>query len=119
MKHLLKKYEKFLSIHHYITFLRRQPEHMQHVYAAIFAGSITMIIAAFILYVDYGFWHETYSRQEVIEVKDTTEPMVTVQSPGDMMGGFFKEARDRVQTINISSPSNVLKGTDSYTREDN
>ena len=68
---LMKKYG---SIKHYIAFLRRQPAHMQHIYAVIFAGSITALLAAIILYVDYGFWHERYVRNEEAATLETKDP---------------------------------------------
>lgn len=90
-------------------------------YAAIFAGSITVIIAGVILYVDYGFWHEKYRRSDVVEISDTKtvdDPMVTVVSPTAMIGSFFKEASEKVKTINFSVPDGILEGKDSYTREE-
>ena len=118
MKHFLKKHERFLSVYHYIALLRRQPEHLQHLYAIIFAGSITILLAAVILYVDYGFWHEKYSRADGIEVIDTTEPMVTVRSPGDMIGSFFTEASNKLKTIDVSASAEVLTGKETYTNEE-
>lgn len=120
MKRILKKYEKYLSIRHYISVLRRQPAHMQHVYAIIFAGSITALIAGIILYADYGFWHEKYSRSEVLEIQeetDTTDPMVTVESPAKMIGGFFREASLKLKSIDVSVPEGLLEGSDSYSRD--
>ena len=121
MKHFLRKHGRFLSLQHYIAVLRKQPEHMKQVYAAAFAGCITVIIAGVILYVDYGFWHEKYRRSDVIElvdVKTVNDPMVTVVSPTAMIGGFFKEASEKVKTINFSVPDGILEGKDSYTREE-
>lgn len=121
MKRILKKYEKYLSIRHYISVLRRQPAHMQHVYAIIFAGSITALIAGVILYTDYGFWREKYNRNEVLEVQeetDTTDPMVTVESPAKMIGGFFREASVKLKSIDVTVPDGLLEGKDNYTREE-
>ncbi len=121
MKRILKKYETYLSIRHYISVLRRQPAHMQHVYAIIFAGSITALIAGVILYTDYGFWREKYNRNEVLEVQvetDTTDPMVTVESPAKMIGGFFREASVKLKSIDVTVPDGLLEGKDNYTREE-
>lgn len=90
---------------------------MQHVYAATFAGAITALAAATILYFDYGFWHERYSRNEVVEVQTVNDPLVTVQSPGEMIGGFFKEASQKLKAINTSS-SSILEGKETYKREE-
>ena len=116
MKGSLKKYEKYLDFRHYFVVLKRQPLHMQHIYAAIFAGSITFLLAITILYFDYGFWHERYRRDEVLET-DTASQQVAVQSPGDMIGGFLKEAGEKLKTIDISG-SNLLEGKDVYMKDD-
>jgi uncharacterized membrane protein YraQ (UPF0718 family) len=120
MKHLLKKYERMLSIHHYIAVLRRQPVHMQHVYAAVFAGLVTVILASYILYMDYGFWHEKYNRNDeallVTEVAPVTVDSEEVLSPGEMIQGFFKEASDKFKTVGTSNPA-FLEGKDTYTKE--
>jgi hypothetical protein len=117
MKRRLKKYT---SLTHYIEFLRRQPEHMQHIYAVIFAGSITLMLAFVILYVDYGFWHETYVRGEVetisLENSQPNKPEANVQSPKDMLGDFFKEAAEKLERISISSTT-LPTGKDTYKRE--
>ena len=90
---------------------------MQQVYAVLFSGAITMGVAAFILYSDYGFWRETYNRNDIVEGKKTVkETVVDVQSPGDMMGDFLREAKAKVKTINVSS-SNILQGKDVYNKE--
>jgi hypothetical protein len=91
---------------------------MQHLYAILFAGCITGLIAMVILYFDYGFWHERYTRAEdIVEVHTTGDPMVTVQSPGEMIGGFFREASDKLKNINVSSTS-LLEGKDTYSRDE-
>ncbi len=121
MKRSLKKYEKYLSVHHYLSVMRRQPAHMRHVYAAVISGTITMFIAAIILYFDYGFWHEKYLRAEAVEtideMKDTGTSSVTVQSPSEMVGAFFREASEKIKVINLDRPS-FLDGKDVYRKED-
>lgn len=112
--------KRYFSIKHYLTFLRKQPEHMQHVYAVTFASVITVIFAAVILYVDYGFWHERYDRNEVVTVKDTevrTDQMVTVQSPGAMISSFFKEASLQLDAINAKGAP-FLRGKDEFVRDE-
>lgn len=120
MKRFLKKYERMLSIHHYIAVLRRQPVHVQHVYAALFAGLITVILASYILYVDYGFWHEKYSRNEeallVVEAAPEKVSSESVLSPGEMIQGFFKEASDKFKAVGTSE-SAFLEGKDTYIKE--
>jgi hypothetical protein len=118
MNRAIKKYEKYLSPHHYLAVLRRAPVHMQHAYAALFAGVITTILTSVVLYFDYGFWHDKYNRDEVVETQTTGDPLVTVKSPGEMIGSFFKEAGDKIKTINVSS-STLPTGKENYTREEN
>lgn len=121
MKWSLKHYKKYLSTHHYIVILRRQPAHIQHMYAALFAGTITMLFAVIILYFDYGFWHEKYSRNEIgIEVYSATSTdndTVIVSSPSDMIGNFVKEARDKLHGIS-NGKADILEGKDTYIREE-
>jgi hypothetical protein len=90
---------------------------MQHVYAAVFAGSITMLIAAFILYADYGFWHERYVRDDLTQVASTLE--VATQKPesiGEMSSRFFGEAKERLQNIDTTG-KDLLKGKETYKAE--
>jgi hypothetical protein len=116
MKRRLKKYT---SLTHYIEFLRRQPEHMQHIYAVIFAGSITLMLAFVILYVDYGFWHERYIREDLTVVSTSTTlstPTTPPESPGEMLGRFLGEAKDRFKAIDTSG-KDMLQGTETYTND--
>lgn len=112
----MKFYKKYFSLKHWLAFLRRQPNHMQHMYALLFSGVVTAILGAAILYFDYGFWHERYSRSEVMvtntEVK--AAPEVTTISPGEMLGSFFKEATIRVQAIKETT---ILEGKEIYLKE--
>ena len=94
---------------------------MQHVYAATFAGSVTLLIAIAILYFDYGLWHERYRRTDDIVVTSKQEQgqdqsLITVQSPGEMIGAFIKEATVKIKAIDTSG-ANVLKGKDVYNKE--
>jgi len=122
MKRYIKKYQKYISIHHYISVAKQQPAHIQRVYAATFAGIVTGLVAVAILYFDYGFWHERYSRTEQLTTssvltKTVDEDMVTVQSPGEMIGDFFKEASTKLQTIKVTRPD-MLEGKEVYTKEE-
>ncbi len=94
---------------------------MQHVYAATFAGSVTLLIAVAILYFDYGLWHEKYRRTDDVVTTSKQEQvqddsLITVQSPGEMIGTFIKEATVKIKAIDTSG-ANVLKGKDVYTKE--
>lgn len=105
--------KKYTSLKNYIAFLRRQPLHMQHVYAFIFAGTITVLIASVILYADYGFWHEKYSDKAIAVSTSTTT--VAPESPMDMLSRFFDEAKTQLHNINTSG-SKLLEGKETYIR---
>ena len=112
MKKHLKRYTSFKN---YIDFLRRQPRHMQHVYAFVFSGAVTSLIAAIILYTDYGFWHEKYSSDALKkEVASTTQVMP--ESPVEMLSKFFDEAKVQLRGINVSS-SSLFEGKETYSKE--
>jgi hypothetical protein len=96
MKKILKRYT---SLANYIAFLRRQSKHMQHVYALTIAGVITAGIASVILYVDYGFWHEQYKREDTLSIVEDKSVEVS-ESPSEMMSKFFQEAKVQIQSIN-------------------
>jgi hypothetical protein len=117
----MSKYKKYFRTEHYITHLKKQPEHIQNVYAVLFASVITLFLGALILYFDYGFWRDTYSRTEVIQEEkksvDTGDPMVTISSPGSMIQDFFSEAKEKIQNINLEKPSSLLEAKESYTKE--
>jgi hypothetical protein len=113
----MKFYKKYFSLRHWLAFLRRQPTHMQHMYAVTFAGLVTAMLGALILYFDYGFWHERYSRSESTRIEAKQEPakeVVQASSPGDMMGSFFKEASERIGAIKDIRP---LEGKEVYVKE--
>jgi hypothetical protein len=83
-------------------------------YAAFFAGVITLLLGLVILYFDYDLWNEKYSRREdALEeiVSAPTSDAVSSQSPQDMMSDFFKEASQKLNAIN-------LNGTETYTKEE-
>lgn len=105
MKFRLKNF----SARHYVHFMRRQSKHIQHLHALAFAGIITSLIAGFILYTDYGFWHETYSRKSEVT---TTEDSRTI---GESWGGFFSEAKMKFNAIGTVGVD-LLEGKETFTR---
>lgn len=111
----MKPYKKYLSVRHWVAFLRRQPRHMQHVYAAIFSGVVTALLAAIILYYDYGFWRDKYSASDSVIVT-ASEPEVTSISPGEMMDGFLKEVGMRMQALK-STKDTLLEGKEIYVND--
>ncbi|MBP6948542.1 MAG: hypothetical protein KBC41_00170 [Candidatus Pacebacteria bacterium] len=112
MKRHLKKYT---SITNYIEFIRRQPSHVQHVYGVVFAGTITSLIAFFILYIDYGFWHERYINDDIVKIANEEE-QVKLESPTKMFGSFLEEAGERFKEIKIPNKA-LLEGKESYSQE--
>jgi hypothetical protein len=92
---------------------------MQHVYALSISGCVTAIIAAGILYFDYGFWQDTYKREEKLEVitKELEDPKLNTFSPREMMGSFFREAGERIKAIQLHNPS-LLEGKEDYLQEE-
>lgn len=119
MKKVLKKYT---SIKNYIDFLKKQPSHMQHMYAIVFAASITALIAFVILYADYGFWHERYTADNTSTTKVSSNELSTTteikpESPSEMIIRFFNEAKIQLQNINASG-SDLLRGKETYSSDD-
>jgi hypothetical protein len=115
MKKSFRKYmTKYMSIENWIAFLKRQPEHMKHVYALTLAGSVTALIAFVILYVDYGFWHERYTSEDSLSVVKAATP--ESESPGKMLSEFFVEAKTRLHEVNTTG-RNMLDGKEEYTRD--
>ena len=110
MKFVLKN----LTLRHYLRHVRKQNKHIQHVHAFVFAGAVTAIIAGFILYADYGFWHETYVREDLVAA--TPEPF-TPESPSESFGRFWQEARERFGSIG-SAGADLLEGKETYTKEE-
>lgn len=94
----MKRWKKLISIRHYLGVLKRQPAHMQHVFALLFAGIITGTLAALILYVDYGFWHERYVREEVVTEANPTDVSES-KSPLQLFGAFLEDAKVRISEI--------------------
>lgn len=94
----------------YITYMRRQAKHVQHLHAFIFAGSITFVIAAIILYSDYGFWHERYNRNDTSAITSTTE---MAESPIKVLSRFFGEAHSQFKGV-ASSSGGFFEGRETY-----
>lgn len=107
MKFLLKNF----TLRHYIRHVRKQSKHVQHVHAFIFAGAITAVIAGFILYTDYGFWHERYVAEE--ETEESFDP----KSPAESFAGFWAEAGKRFNLIGAKG-ANLLEGKETYKKEE-
>ena len=112
----MKFHKKYFNPRLWLAFLRRQPKHMQHVYSLVFSGTVTILLAVAILYFDYGFWHDKYSSKDIVETKEQKSEVIEYESPGHLMGNFFKEAAVRINTIKESKPS-FLESKELYTQE--
>jgi hypothetical protein len=108
----MKLHLKNFTMRRYIQYMRRQSKHMQHVHAIAFAGAITALIAGFIMYTDYGFWHETYVAEDALVA---TQPPFEAESPSESLGSFWREARERFGSIG-SAGATLLEGKETYTK---
>jgi hypothetical protein len=85
-------------------------------HAFVFAGTITFVIAAVVLYYDYGFWHEHYSRgNDDVVVASSTSNQGLNESPFDALSRFFGEARDQFKGV-ASSSTSIFEGKESYSK---
>ncbi len=112
----MKFYKKYLNPHHWLAFLRRQPKHMQHVYAVIFSAVVTSLLTSFVLYHDYGFWHERYLRSDSIITNAENNDIKTTESPKEMLGSFFSEASDRIKSLGVNK-TDLLQEEEVYVQE--
>ena len=111
----MKRIKRILSPKHWLPYLRRQPLHMQHVVAVIFASLVTGLLASIILYVDYGFWHDRYVREDdATEERDTN---IASKSPFQMFGSFLLDAKDRLSSVR-SIGEEKLSGKEVYSSEE-
>ena len=100
----------------YIRYMRRQPKHMQHMHAIVFAGSITALLAGIILYTNYGFWHERYQRADDLVVGTTvTNFPAESESLGEMLSRFWNEPHTQFGSIGDKGAT-LLEGKETYTR---
>lgn len=84
-------------------------------HAAIFAGTVTCVLGAAILYSQYGFWRERYSRQEEITQESSEGKMV---SPDTILSDFFREASVRF-TAATGAMGSFLESKDTYSGDEN
>ncbi len=108
----MKVHLKDFTLKRYLRYVRKQNKHIQHVHAIAFAGIVTALISAVILYADYGFWHETYVADETLV---TSDPNVDAPSPMESLGNFFSEARSRFTSIGSTTQA-YLEGKETYTK---
>ncbi len=89
---------------------------MQHVYAIVFSGAVTLFLGSIILYFDYGFFRDKYSAQDSVVVEKQQEKEVDTISPGQMMDGFLKEVGMRMQALKTTKDS-FLEGKEMYSKD--
>jgi len=104
---------KYLTLRHYIRYMRKQSKHVQHVHGFVFAGIVTAAIAAVLMYTKYGFWHETYHAYDP-EIAKMEE--VESESLGQSFSRFILEAKTRFGAIGEAS-AELLEGKETYTKE--
>lgn len=86
---------------------------MQHVYALLFSGVITTIIAIIILYSNYGFWRDTYIRSDTGVATGNGDTNIITESPKDVIGSFLEEASVRLRAISADKKE-FFEGTEVY-----
>jgi len=95
------------SIKTYIRHVRRQKPHIQQLHAALFAGTITLILALLILYLEYGYWHTSYNRSYHASSTNNDETVLT-ETPSQTIARLWGEGKDRL--IGIQSSFHPLTG---------
>lgn len=106
--------KKRFHIRHILPYLRKQPPHMQHMYALAISGVITAFLGFVILYADYGFFRERYYRGEEVLTEEIQAPIES-KSPFEMVSIFFGEAKDKLKTLEESG-TELLEGKEVYIR---
>jgi hypothetical protein len=88
-----------LSFKGYIRYLRRQHVHIQRIHAGFFAGAICAVLASFILYSQYGFWHASYSREEELVKQDLQDKTIRMESPFQSLSRLVEEGKLRFSGV--------------------
>jgi len=81
-------------------------------YAGSVAGIITALFVAYILYTDYGFWHERYVSGEEIKENEVYK----MQSPKETFFDFISQTKSRLDGIKENS-NQFFGNKDSYSSE--
>lgn len=105
---------KHFTLRRYLRYIRKQNDHIQHVHAFAFAGILTSLIAGFILYTEYGFWHERYVADDGLEVVETS---FTPESPSESISSFWAEAKERFSWIG-KPDGGFLEGKETYNKSE-
>jgi hypothetical protein len=92
----------------YVRYLRKQSVHVQHMHGLVFAGVITGVLVSFVLYTQYGFFHEQYTREETPLVAATS---TIPQSPTGVLESFIMEGSARLRAVFTSTSSPFVDDT--------
>ena len=87
----------------YVRYLRRQSVHVQHMHGLVFAGVITGVLVSFVLYTQYGFFHE----ETPLVAATSTIP----QSPTGVLESFIMEGSARLRAVFTSTSSPFVDDT--------
>lgn len=82
-------------------------------HAFVFAATITGLVAACLLYYDYGFWHDVYIQTDTQEVMTQEEVLA---SPSESLVDFWGEVRARFSAIGLTG-MDFLESTDTITND--
>ncbi len=106
--------KKYSFLHRYLSHVRKAPEQLQEVHAVLFSIAVTALLGAAVLYFDYGFWHERYTKSDDETLHKIEEKS---DSPITMFSSLFDEAKDKLQTIQ-SGGGSILEGKKSYSKKE-
>jgi hypothetical protein len=93
--------------------MKRQPKPVQQLHGLVFAFSVSSILLSYVLYTDYGFWHDTYVRVEE-DILHTTKEPVQPESPIGLLGRFARDAKKELEGMQVDTK--FLEGKEVYTK---
>lgn len=95
----------------YIAYLRKRPKHIQQLHAIFFASGVSLVMVVYVLYTDYGFWHERYVKVET-DILNTVKAPVVPDSPVGALGRFLGDAKAQLEGMKIDT--SFLEGKEVY-----
>jgi hypothetical protein len=106
--------KKHTVFHRYLGHIQKAPEHLQQFHALVFSGLVTAVLAAAILYFDYGFWHERYTKDDTLIVENIEQKS---DSPVTMFSSLYNEAKEKLLSVK-SGGGALLEGKKSYSNKE-
>ena len=88
---------------------------MQQVHALVFSGTITIGLAAGILYFDYGFWHDRYDRNAEAVFEAKVEE--TSLSPAEMFAQLLEESQAKIEVVKNGGNA-LLEAKETYSKRE-